>query len=264
MISLIINELKKTIMSVTKKIFSFIKEWSQAINAIAMVFSLVYVVYSTRENLLLLSQTISLSNDQLSLQLKSIPAQFEIDYENVNQYSEQAFITNSGKTKLINLIAEYEYYFINIDSLLLSSTNIVNYVSNNKNILELLRKYNLIKSPFDFNGLLGTSRKFNIAYLEPNQKTLLDISSSSIQNAIRLNRLLGTQLFMRWKIQYNTELSNKKILSQEYIWLNDYSLNLNNMLSYSQRANLRHIPGGQRIIKQIENYEAETIDIIFK
>ena len=264
MIELNIHKFNKTLKFNFKKIFLFIKEWSSAISAIAMVFSIVYVVYSTRENLKLVSQTISLSNEQLKFQIKSIPSQFTIDYENINDYSEQAFLINTGRTKLLNLIAEYEYYFISSDSLLLSSTNLMNYIIENYNIQESLRKSGLIQFPTDLIGLLGTSRKFNIAYLYPNERTLLDISSSSMQNAIRLNHIFKTQLFVRWKIKYNTELSNEQIVSNEYIWVNHHSLNKHIIINYGLREDLRNVLGGARIIKLIETYEAETNDILFK
>jgi len=259
----------KYLVSKFKAFFHFVKEWSNTISALAMVFSIVYVVLSTRENLNMVSEALKASNEQLRLQKKAIPAQFIMSYKNANTSSEQAFITNTGKTNLEKVTTEWEYYFIgnngkvylgsNMKSIVQSDTNLLNKIINNN-------YFNIISSPSDFDGLFGTGRKFDISYLEAKNKnldkneTLLDISSSSIQNALKLNKILGTEMFMRWRIKYNEELSNKEMITYKYIWFVKEKNNEN----YGMRRDLQNVIGGKRIIKMISNYEFNTKEIIFK
>ncbi len=254
-------------ITIIKKGFLFLKEWSNVVTAIAMVISIFYVMYSTNKNLKLVSEALNASNEQLLLQKKSIPAQFIMSYKNINTSQEQAFIRNSGKTHLNNVTTEWEYYFISEDDKVYLATNMINIIENDSLLLEELRKSNYIKYPSDFDGLFGTGRKFAISYLKPinsnltydESETLLDISSSSIQNAIKLNRILGTQMFMRWRIKYNEELSNKEMITYKYIWFCNNERN-----DCDKRKDLKEIIGGERIIELIKNYEKNTKGIIYK
>jgi hypothetical protein len=265
-----INRFWKYIIRKFKAFFKFVKKWSNTISTLAMVFSIIYVVLSTRENLNMVSEALNASNEQLRLQKKSIPAQFVMSYKNINSStSEQAFITNTGKTNLQKVTTEWEYYFIDNNDNVYLGSNMKRMVQIDADLLEKIvnnNYFNLIRSPSDFDGLFGTGRKFDITYLEAESnnsemnETLLDISSSSIQNAIKLNTILGTEMFMRWRIKYNEELSNKKMITYKYIWfVNDSSLKDTEL-----RRDLQNVIGGERIIELISNYESNTKDLIFK
>ena len=253
----------------TKAGFNFVKEWSNTISALAMVFSIIYVVYSTRINLDMVSEALKATNEQLRLQKKAIPAQFEMSYKNPNTLKEQAYIENTGETNIKKITTEWEYYFIGKNDKVYLGSNMKNIVQIDTVLLHKIvnnNYYNIINHPSDFVGLFGTGRKFEFSSLEAKKnsrdenETLLEISSSSIQNAMKLNKVLGTEMFMRWRIQYNEELSNEKMTSYKYIWFvkeedeNDYEL----------RRDLQNVIGGERIIELISDYEHNTKELIFK
>lgn len=252
-----------------KASFHFVKEWSNTISALAMVFSIIYVVYSTRINLNMVSEALKASNEQLQLQKKAIPAQFVMLYKNANTPSEQAFITNTGKTNLKKVTTEWEYYFIGNNDKVYLGSNMKNLVQIDTNLLDKIinnNYFNIINKPSDFDGLFGTGRKFDISYLDAknnsvdNNETLLEISSSSIQNALKLNTILGTEMFMRWRIKYNEELSNKEMISYKYIWFVNAE---NDEDDSGLRRDLQNVIGGKRLIELISNYEYNTKEVIF-
>lgn len=246
-----------------KWFFNFIKEESNTIVALTTIISLIYVVYSTRKNIQMVQQTVNQAQEQLILQKKSIPAQFIMTYDAINTYNEQAFITNTGKTQLLNVTAEFEYYFIFPDDKVLSALSIQSKVINNDKLFRKIQSSGLINFPDDFKGLFGTSRIFYLSQLDPQKRTLLEISSSSVQNAIKLNEVLDTKLFKRWKIKYNEELSNKEIASTIFIWINDLKKDEHSISNYSKRENLKNVIGGKRIREIIEFYEETSNEIIF-
>lgn len=254
-------------LKIIKNGFLFLKEWSNVITAIAMVISIFYVMYSTNKNLELVSEALNSSKEQLMLQKKSIPAQFVMSYKNINTSQEQAFIKNSGKTQLINVTTDWEYYFISEDGKVYLGSNMKSIVEKDTILYKKLCKSRFIKYPSDFEGLFGTGRQFAISYLKqsnnnlPNDEseTLLDISSSSIQNAIKLNRIMGTQMFMRWRIKYNEELSNRQMVTFKYIWFCNNDIN-----DCNKRIDLRNVIGGERIIELIKKFERNNKGIIFK
>lgn len=249
--------------SKTNVFFHFIKDWSTTITAIAMVTSILYVVYSTNKNMQMISQTIEHSKETLLLQKKSIPAQFEMTYRNVNTYNEQAFITNTGKTLLLNVAADYKYYFIYPDGKVLTGTSIKNKVKKDTLLFNEIRQSGLIKHPTDFIGLFGTSRNFYLSQLEPKKETLLEISSSSIQNALKLARVLKSKVFTRWRIKYNEELSNKEVIVRIYIWINEANTDKYSMVHYGLREDLKRVLGGTNVIELIEYFENNSKEVIF-
>lgn len=246
-----------------KKSLSYLNKYGNAFGFIVAFLSLLFVIISTKENTKLVTKTIAQTNEQLQLQKKSIPASFLIDYESPNQYNEQAFITNTGKTKLLNLTGTFEFYFIFRDGSILSNTNIKNKVFNDTLFYNKIKENGLINYPTDFDGLFGTSREFTIDHLNSNEKSLLDISSSAIQNAIRLNDILESKLFTRWTISYNSELSYEEQVVKEYIWINKFDEQGNSLFDFSPRENLKNVIGGNSIISIINEYETNTKDVIF-
>ncbi len=246
-----------------KQFFRSFKYWSSTVSAMAMIVSLAYVIYSTNKNMLLVSQTIEQSNEQLLIQKKSIPAQFEMTYRNVNTFHEQAFITNTGKTLLRTVAAEYKYYFIDLDDAVLTEVSLQNKLKNDPQLFEKFKESGLIVKPKDFTGLLGTSRKFFLRELEPRKESLLEVSSSSIQNAMKISKILKSRVFTRWKIKYNEELSNKEVIVKIFIWLNEQDSNNPLLDNYGLRKDLKDVVGGKFVTKLIEQYEDTSKEVIF-
>jgi len=246
-----------------KQFFRAFKYWSSTISAMAMIVSLVYVVYSTNKNMLLVSQTIEQSKEQLLIQKKSIPAQFEMTYRNVNAFHEQAFITNTGKTLLRTVSAEYKYYFVGLDGSVLTEISLKNRLENDSQLFKKFKESGLIIKSGDFSGLLGTSRKFFLRELEPSKESLLEVSSSSIQNAMRISKILKAKVFTRWKIKYNEELSNKEVIVKIFVWLSEQDTNNPLLANLGLRKDLRDVVGGKFVTKLIEHHEDTSKEVIF-
>jgi hypothetical protein len=243
------------------RVFRWIKFWSSTISVILTSFSLIYVVYSTNRNTQLVTETIKNSKEQLTLRQKSIPAQFEMTYRSIGTFKEQAFINNTGKTTILNVRALYKFYFIDDSHKVHTGSSIQKKLKNDKTLLDKVIKSGLINGDSGFSGLLGTSRYFFINEIEPKKETLLDISSSSIQNSMRLANALKWKLFTRWNIKYNEELSNKEIVLIKTIWLNDIRINKSSIMNY--RTDLKDVSGGGYVTDLIEDYERNTKEVIF-
>lgn len=259
-----VTKLFLKIKTFLKTFFFFLKEWSNMITAIAMVISVFYVVYSTKKNLTLVSKTIEQTNEQLMLQQKSIPSHFEMSFKNVNTFKEQAFITNTGKTVLLNLNVDLDFYFINHNDEVLTGKNLPYKLMSDSVSFKLVSQAGLIKYPLDINGFLGTSRSFYLSILQPKNETLVEISPSSLQNALKLARVLDRQVFIAWRIKYNEELSNQEVTSMQYTWLNDINHSSKILQNnYEPRINIKDFIGGKYVIDLIENFRNNYKEEIF-
>lgn len=211
--------------------------------------------------------SIAQSNKRFEILQKSTPAQF---FLYVSPY-ERAILSNSGISSLIDIKADWRFYFISRNEDLILAENLYDIVKSDSVLLNLFRNANLIYYPEDFDGLFGTDREFTIAHLQPfkkitsklesspvGHKTHIDNSPNAILNALRCNEVLKTEMIMRWRIQYNEELSNKRMIAYKYMWF-DVSENNN-----YKCMDLEFVLGGNRLIEIIENYENNTKDIIYK
>jgi len=195
---------------------------------------------------------------------KSMPSEIDFKYIDKN-YNERVEILNIGKSKINNLKIMWEFYFISENDDIYQSSNMVKVVELNKALFDKVKKDGFIKFSSDFNGLFGREKKeITISSLAPKSyyytkenmvenSQPLDISSSAIQHALRLNKIIGTKVFTRWKIKYYENFSGKKRISYKYIWLNN-----------NERIDLEDVVGGRRIIKLIKQYDENTKNIIFK
>lgn len=246
------------------RFFRGVKYWSSTISALGMVVSLLYVVYSSGQNLELVHKTIEQTNERLALQKKSIPSHFTMVYRNVNEFNEQAYIINTGNTVLYTVSAHYGYYFVDSNNHVVAAEELVSLLHEEAEIETKFIDEGLITHADDISGLLGTSREFDIAYLDARKETLVEVSSSSIQNAIRISELLGYEVFARWMIKYNEELSNEEVVRKVYIWMQNNRTEVPQEHNQYNRKDLGDTPGGDRIISLISDYEKNTKEVIFR
>lgn len=233
-------------------------KWKDTIMIFVTVVSLIYTFYSSQRSFKLVYKSIEQSYEQLLLQKKSIPAQLMLTYRDVDTYKEQAFITNTGRTILNVVSAEYKYFFINPDYTVLTEYSLQKRLERDKELINALRTANLLKEPSDILFLFGIPRNFDLKHLEPEQETLLEISPSSVQNAVSIAKEINAQVITKWKIKYHEELSNKESIAIIYIWMHK-----SNNGQLSLRENLSDVLGGQKIIDTINNFEQTTKETIF-
>jgi hypothetical protein len=235
-----------------------LKLWNNTIMIFITVVSLIYTFYSSQRSFSLVYKSIEQSYEQIIMQRKSIPAQLMLTYKDVGTYKEQAFIKNTGRTILNVVSAEYKYFFITPDYTVLTENSLQKKLEIDTKMLNTLRTANLLKDPKDITSLFGIPRNFDLKHLEPEKETLLEISPSSVQNATSLAKEINAQVITKWRIKYHEELSNKENIATIYIWMhksNDSNLSL--------RENLADVLGGQKIIDIINNFEQNTMEVIF-
>lgn len=233
---------------------------------ITAVLTIIWVASTSYFSNIQIRTSIEQSNKQLEILQKSTPAQFSLSTN-----LESTILSNIGVSSLINVEADWKFYFISEKENLFLASNLPNIVKSDSSLFKSFKDAHLIKYPDDFDGLFGTNRVFSIKFLKPFKKiitasetsigenqTIIDISPNAILNALRCNKVLNTQMIMRWRIDYNEELSNKQMVAYKYIWFDDVE-NGN-----FECKDLEFVLGGKRLIEIIENYENNTKDIIYK
>lgn len=244
--------------------FNWLKTHSNTVTAITAIVAIFYTHFSTQKTLRLTAQTIEQAQEQIALQKKSLPSQFKMTYKEEDTYKEQAFVTNTGKTLLNQVSAEFKYYFILPDYTILTRYGIQKRLENDAVLLNTFRKNGILQFPSDLSSLLGLSRNFYLKELSPQDETLLEINPSTIQNAEKIAKILNAQVVTRWTIHYNEELSNKENISTLFIWMHDPNLDrLPIGRENSQRESLTSVLGGDKIIESISEFEKTTKEVIF-
>lgn len=257
-------QIKSKIISGTTSALHFLKEWSNSIIAIAAIISIFYTHYATKKSYRLVTRTIELTKEQLYLQKQSIPIQFTVTYKDQGTYQEQVFITNTGKTLLKKLHTEYKYYYILPDYLTLTRYGILSKLKTDTLLFNKFRQIDIIYKANDLTNLFEPSRNFFLLELPVFDTTQLEISSSSIQNALKIASVLNAQLVTRWSIRYVEELDNKEMISSKYIWMHKSNLDRSPMgRKNMQREDLTTVIGGQRVIDVIEDFEKNSKEVIF-
>ena len=229
----------------------------------ALIISIIAFIY----NSYLISRSVELArknNEFVERTLKKdLPAEFNVTFT-PSENSEIIQMENVSRVDAKDIKLELKFYYVFSDNRVFTRKSVENALTKNEQLLKKFQTANLIRYANDIEFLLGRTRNLPIGEIEPEgRRTFDDFPPSTIDNALRISYLLGTELVARVRIDYKIKETLKQRTEYKFIWIHGQKPNQTIGRENLTREDLSTVIGGKKVIQLLQTFEEETKEVIF-
>jgi hypothetical protein len=211
--------------------------------------------------------------EQITMQREGVeqarPVDFKVDSRTLSGSGVQLRMQNLGVANIVDVVGQYEFIFAFPGGRMKSPRGVEELLRDSSALLRAARAANLLVRAEDVQQLLGESRDFQVASLTgtraggPPDIFEPEISQSSIDNAVRLAKVVNGKPVMRWRFEYQHAVSRQRFVSLVHVLLDPGSAPTMLQVRVTRVIELNRTLGGRALIDAINKYEVESMEEIF-
>jgi hypothetical protein len=238
----------KRLDTISKIIGNFVAILAFVVATLSFAFT-AYNVYLSRKNIEIVERNFR----------RDLPTEFSISFK-PEKYIEKITLLNISRNDAIVSKAEFKFYYVFSDYRVLTRQQVKSLIVKDSKLNE---KFKLARLD-NIDASLGDRRVFeNIEMSAEEEQVITDFLSSTIDNALRISQLLGSELIVRVKLDFKVKDSLKTSSQSYYIWIHGDKPFQTVGREQFTRENLKDVVGGKRIIDSIVQFEENSKEVIF-